>query len=929
MKIRSFISTFAAIAASTAMAASSFGLQLDNTLPTNSGFSDLKWDEASSSWTMTATQNDFKNVRPAVRFTKLTQDVNAEYDVLSFEYRSERPVGEMKLTVYNAGSKGTSTRNFTYSITMPASENWTTFRLDVSNARKHALTKFGLTNQYFDISFLDMTAPSSFAIKAPRIEQDELAFKAVTVLPEKENLIEAEDFNISVKGVGHTARQTDRSMLTRYIDPYPGQFPIYAFTSVSFETVDNPDGMRGWETLMQKKYKDLWEAGFNMTEGCAFPGVDRAALFPDQTINTSEPIDLFEGTELKMILRAGLDNPSEREEVISKAKSSPRLAGYCVKDEPHCVHFDAMKSKLNAIRDLDNTHLLYGNLLHVDTRPGDIGATSYDDYVDRYINETNMGFLSYDFYAVRQLDNTETSTAENTILMPNFFENLEIISKFAKAYDTKFWAFTRAMSSVWHTGASSVSGTYNYKYPAPTEDHMRVQAFSALMYGAQGLQYWPYMSCDGCEDAPITRDGTKNPAWYYAKAINTDVKALTWVFLGAEMLRVGHTNAETPKGCLRLTKAMLPQGIESVTTNGQGMPVSVLQNGKNLFVMVLNPDLFANQTATVTVSKNMKRVLIDGTTENVTAGTYNHDLKPGRFVIYLVDENVPEHVTYASVPGIRSDYRNDADDVIITENPAASGAHYVSDMGHTSWSVYGGITPANENRSISINAAQAHWGSKFSYTFEVAEDMPVDIYVGHSVPWNEYGRVASIGAEPGNSYTIEGNPTLNWTKQYAASMRLYLDGEVLTPSNQTARPAVPAVFSEDGAEFNRILADKSQWIPTANPDGSASDVLYFWPKAGGDNSFAPVYNDQPDYQTVMLKAGKHRVTVESLAYPWHFDNLKIDTRTQTSGIDNVIDDNVNAPVEWYNLQGVRVNPETATPGLYLRRQGTKTQKVAL
>lgn len=37
--------------------------------------------------------------------------------------------------------------------------------------------------------------------------------------------------------------------------------------------------------------------------------------------------------------------------------------------------------------------------------------------------------------------------------------------------------------------------------------------------------------------------------------------------------------------------------------------------------------------------------------------------------------------------------------------------------------------------------------------------------------------------------------------------------------------------------------------------------------------------------------------------------------------------NANAPVEFFNIQGIRVNPETAGPGLYIRRQGNKAEKV--
>ena len=46
----------------------------------------------------------------------------------------------------------------------------------------------------------------------------------------------------------------------------------------------------------------------------------------------------------------------------------------------------------------------------------------------------------------------------------------------------------------------------------------------------------------------------------------------------------------------------------------------------------------------------------------------------------------------------------------------------------------------------------------------------------------------------------------------------------------------------------------------------------------------------------------------------------------TAGVDAVISDD-NAPVEYFNLQGVRV--ENPTHGLYIKRQGTKATKVIL
>lgn len=46
-----------------------------------------------------------------------------------------------------------------------------------------------------------------------------------------------------------------------------------------------------------------------------------------------------------------------------------------------------------------------------------------------------------------------------------------------------------------------------------------------------------------------------------------------------------------------------------------------------------------------------------------------------------------------------------------------------------------------------------------------------------------------------------------------------------------------------------------------------------------------------------------------------------------AGVNDIIDDNENAPVEFFNLQGIKV--ENPSNGIFIRRQGTKTTKVAI
>lgn len=60
---------------------------------------------------------------------------------------------------------------------------------------------------------------------------------------------------------------------------------------------------------------------------------------------------------------------------------------------------------------------------------------------------------------------------------------------------------------------------------------------------------------------------------------------------------------------------------------------------------------------------------------------------------------------------------------------------------------------------------------------------------------------------------------------------------------------------------------------------------------------------------------------------WSGIPIKVTFTSATSGITDITVDNSNAPVEFYNLQGVRVNADNLTPGIYVRRQGSQVSKV--
>lgn len=98
-------------------------------------------------------------------------------------------------------------------------------------------------------------------------------------------------------------------------------------------------------------------------------------------------------------------------------------------------------------------------------------------------------------------------------------------------------------------------------------------------------------------------------------------------------------------------------------------------------------------------------------------------------------------------------------------------------------------------------------------------------------------------------------------------------------------------------------------------------------KAGETKTLSGTYKPgvaggQYYYTMVELKAGS--VTLPAAGHATYYRQIAVGE--MPSGIESV-DGDVSAPVEWYNLQGVRI--ENPGHGFYLRRQGSKVEKIVL
>lgn len=888
------------------------------TIPENSGLTLVSHDPASRTYTYTKT-GDVQATSTRIRLSEFTENLPEDITQLAFTYKIDQPTTGFHFRTYKGGSN--QTRNYIYELQrLDASDKWQSMIIDIVPYRKNVMAKFGLAGQYQELDFYQLPQGATLVVRGLRYESGTgtSPFVNLTINPTADNIIEAENYDFGLKG--HSGRQYPAQTPLPYKNPVGNTMPIYAWCGPGF------DGTRG-EAGMKEDYKNLWECGFNLTKGTAWHGVDLASLtVGGAKVNTDQVWDFFEGTGLKMIV-----NNSEiryRPELLQQYITSPRFAGVHIVDEPFVPDIPAIRPKMESYFPYATADcFFYGNLIHSAYPNFGDGTNNYNNYVDTYMRSSGMSFLSFDMYPVRE----KISTGE-LFLDDQWFDNLERIVAKARYYQVPFWSFI-------HSVKSNCLSRPTERYPKPTREGMSVEAFTALAYGAQGIQYYLYPHDNNYdyqyEFSCIDAHGNKTDTWYMAQEINREITALDWVFVDCELEMAGHTNAVTPIGARRLTPEMLPEGIASVTSDGSGLLVTSLRKGTYRFVMVVNPDVNNAQTAVITTTRATKRVGTDGKTTPVDKGSNTFPLLTGQYVCLVLDENLPDHTPYyykekytqsSADKRFDTDYRNENDGVDMRQNSAMSNGRYLADMGDRN-AIDFTVSDFADAASATITQQQAiaNWGASYRYTFDVKEETSLNISIGHTVVWDEYAEAARRNAIKSDTYTIDNDPTANWPLQYLASAIVELDGTELTPSNQPLRPSLDEAIAGDADAYNAMLADNTRWT-----NARQTNALYFWPKAGGDNTLAPRYNAKPDYTDVRLTPGTHTITVKSLCYPWHFDNILISpNQNNTSAVDDIIATPDEAPAQWYNLQGIRVNPSAAAPGLYLRRQGTKTEKIKL
>lgn len=381
-----------------------------------------------------------------------------------------------------------------------------------------------------------------------------------------------------------------------YKNPTGGEFPILAWYSILPES-----------NLTPQRYAEMRNAGFNIS----FSHFNSAA-------QAAAGLKACKGTGVKLMVMCP-EMEKNTAEVVNRFKNDEMVAGWFLRDEPTTHGFKELREFRNRVYEADSTHTIYLNLLPSLVSAEALGTKNYEEYVQRFVDEVSLPQISYDFYPI-------VEEGGKTYLRPSFYENLEIVRAVALRNGMPFWAF--------------VLSTAHDPYPTPTSVHMRLEAFSALAYGAQCIQYFTYWTPGrtvwNFHNAPISMDGRRTHVYYLVKNLNNEIQNLSGVFLGAKAVNVWHTGKELPQGTKRPEN--LPAPFSKIEADGQGVLVSHLENGEKHFVMIVNRDIDNAQNVEMEKTGKVRKILPDGTQRKIRAKEERRlTLEPGGYVIYRLD----------------------------------------------------------------------------------------------------------------------------------------------------------------------------------------------------------------------------------------------------------------------------------------------------
>ncbi len=287
---------------------------------------------------------------------------------------------------------------------------------------------------------------------------------------------------------------------------------------------------------MREAVKNLTEAGFNMLElgwsphECSWQAVELCEEYGVDLI--FQDLSIMGGMQHRFLDREVKVTQAAVDELVEKTKDKKHTVGFYVWDEPwYDYQFDEARRQCDMLEKAKPDALLFTVALPSYNSDFQWENGLYPEYFDKYITRMEPPILSLDYYPIGNYP-METEqfkySPEHQLDTDYMWCDLALIRKKSIETGIPFWFYYQ--------------GCDLYKTGQLTFEMIRMMMYSAVMYGAKGLQHYR-----ANEDAVIMHsDGSKGPYFKEQKAIHKELSALGNTLMALEPKLVYHSSDLLP-----------------------------------------------------------------------------------------------------------------------------------------------------------------------------------------------------------------------------------------------------------------------------------------------------------------------------------------------------------------------------------------------
>jgi hypothetical protein len=277
--------------------------------------------------------------------------------------------------------------------------------------------------------------------------------------------------------------------------------------------------------------------------------------------------------------------------LVAEVRNHPAALGFFLYDEPQTQMMPGLGEVAEILKKAMPGAWSYINLLPNYGTAERMGAPTYGDYVQKYMDEVRPPLLSYDNYSLF-----------NGEMLGRFFTNLETVRRAAQKAGIPFWNVILANAS--------------FSYMEPSDATLSLQAYSTIAYGGRGIEYFTYFSpkVGNYRLAPVDQFGHRTATWYMLRRLNSQIRELAPWLIKLHSTGVYHS-APLPEGAEPIAQSPLVKQVRATTFQSPPVPPEYLigefrDNQGHPFLVVVNKSLKYSMRYAIDLRDSSRRLVL-------------------------------------------------------------------------------------------------------------------------------------------------------------------------------------------------------------------------------------------------------------------------------------------------------------------------------